>query len=545
MKVLAVIRWLIVLALCSMIATIGFQSFRDTTAGWSSLDRPDPDFFINARLDTKERKPIKGIVGCWNPGHAPSTQGSIVRLSLDRPLCVRFRDTDGWVMDLALSDQIPASEFFSAEDIILIKKYLEFREFQRAKKPNPPREITPEEKAGKLLFNRLYKQVWTSLYPVINGVHIPVLKPNANENWKRRTRDEDMVRDIFFPPAPKIAEVINLKDGLACNFGFSRPVSVTLAFDLNDKDKLPPLVAESLVTAAAPAGSPNAQEPLLILASPLTFATVILLLVLLIGIFLRLCFTTNILRDPSLRWRPHGLPQISLTHFQLSLWFFLVFAAFLYIWVLTGRFDGMSQTALFLVGIALVTSLGSATIPISEDQKELTLVYNETIAARADMTYEEVKYHVRSMLNQTKEALANLGAEGHAPDSPKVKEFRRDLAEYLRQDSFLRLPRHQRWVADLLSEDGEITLHRFQMLAWTLGLGVIFTFKVISELRMPDFPAEVLALMGISAGTYLGFRIPESRQIRETLLSQGSLNEDSKRSALRLKMESETPTPAK
>jgi hypothetical protein len=161
------------------------------------------------------------------------------------------------------------------------------------------------------------------------------------------------------------------------------------------------------------------------------------------------------------------------------------------------------------------------------------------------MTYEEVKAHVRSMLNQTKETLANLGAEGHTPDDPRVKEFRRDLAEYLRQDSFLRLPRHQRWVADLLSEDGEITLHRFQMLAWTLGLGVIFTFKVISELKMPDFPAEVLALMGISAGTYLGFRIPESRQIRETLLSQGSLDEDSKRSALRIKKETETTIPAK
>ena len=40
---------------------------------------------------------------------------------------------------------------------------------------------------------------------------------------------------------------------------------------------------------------------------------------------------------------------------------------------------------------------------------------------------------------------------------------------------------------------------------------------------MPIFPGEVLALMGISAGTYLGFRLPEAGKIKDSLASPESL----------------------
>ena len=50
--------------------------------------------------------------------------------------------------------------------------------------------------------------------------------------------------------------------------------------------------------------------------------------------------------------------------------------------------------------------------------------------------------------------------------------------------------------------------HRFQMMTWTLILGVIFIFGVFQQLAMPKFDATLLALMGISSGTYLGFKWP-------------------------------------
>jgi len=40
-------------------------------------------------------------------------------------------------------------------------------------------------------------------------------------------------------------------------------------------------------------------------------------------------------------------------------------------------------------------------------------------------------------------------------------------------------------------------------------LGVIFIAAVYNVLSMPDYPEQLLALMGISGGTYLGFKFPE------------------------------------
>ena len=62
---------------------------------------------------------------------------------------------------------------------------------------------------------------------------------------------------------------------------------------------------------------------------------------------------------------------------------------------------------------------------------------------------------------------------------------------------------------DILSDATGICFYRFQMFVWTLVLGVIFLSSVWYSLSMPEFSATLLALQGISAGTYLGFKIPE------------------------------------
>ncbi len=46
------------------------------------------------------------------------------------------------------------------------------------------------------------------------------------------------------------------------------------------------------------------------------------------------------------------------------------------------------------------------------------------------------------------------------------------------------------------------------MLVWTVVLGFVFVTKVVYDLAMPEFSATVLALVGISAGTYVGFKLP-------------------------------------
>ena len=65
------------------------------------------------------------------------------------------------------------------------------------------------------------------------------------------------------------------------------------------------------------------------------------------------------------------------------------------------------------------------------------------------------------------------------------------------------------FLRDVMSDPTGISLHRFQMFAWTLILGVIFIASVYKNLEMPQFSPTLLGLMGISSGTYLGFKVPE------------------------------------
>jgi hypothetical protein len=66
---------------------------------------------------------------------------------------------------------------------------------------------------------------------------------------------------------------------------------------------------------------------------------------------------------------------------------------------------------------------------------------------------------------------------------------------------------------DLVTDDkGVVALDRFQVLIWTLVLGGIFLNSVFLYLTMPEFSATMLALMGISSGTYIGFKLPMKNQ---------------------------------
>jgi hypothetical protein len=70
------------------------------------------------------------------------------------------------------------------------------------------------------------------------------------------------------------------------------------------------------------------------------------------------------------------------------------------------------------------------------------------------------------------------------------------------------LPSRGLWL-DLVADDkGVVALDRLQIVVWTIVLGGVFLNSVFWELTMPEFNTTLLALMGISSGTYIGFRLP-------------------------------------
>jgi len=70
------------------------------------------------------------------------------------------------------------------------------------------------------------------------------------------------------------------------------------------------------------------------------------------------------------------------------------------------------------------------------------------------------------------------------------------------------IPSRGLWL-DLVADDkGVVALDRLQIVVWTVVLGGVFLNSVFWDLTMPEFNVTLLALMGISSGTYIGFKLP-------------------------------------
>lgn len=84
--------------------------------------------------------------------------------------------------------------------------------------------------------------------------------------------------------------------------------------------------------------------------------------------------------------------------------------------------------------------------------------------------------------------------------------------------SGLKRSRAPAFISGLLDDGDGTSFHRFQIFGWTIILGIIFITKVIegprsrklsSGLAQPTFDDTFLTLMGISSGTYIGFKFTE------------------------------------
>jgi hypothetical protein len=223
---------------------------------------------------------------------------------------------------------------------------------------------------------------------------------------------------------------------------------------------------------------------------------VIVFLLALLILLLLLAQKSDILRDgPSAT----GAPKLSfsLARCQMAWWFFVIVAAFNYIWMVVGDSDSVTPGALMLLGISAATGLGGVVVDSSKRDQRQSL-QNEKAALTAGLTALEALMAVPAPAN-----LYDLQAE-HQQKTARLAEV--DTALH-------NLPTppgpSEGFLLDILRDETGVTFHRFQMAAWTVVLGFVFVISVYRNLAMPDFSATLLGLMGISAGTYIGFKIPD------------------------------------
>jgi hypothetical protein len=219
-----------------------------------------------------------------------------------------------------------------------------------------------------------------------------------------------------------------------------------------------------------------------------------------IGFFL-LARRSNVLRDPVSA--PYGArPPYSLARVQAAWWFFLILASYLLIGMVTGDFStSITGTTLVLLGISAGTAVGSAFI----DAGKTSLTNDAQDTANATALWDELK-----KLDVEIQQSADAVKSGNPSEARKLASQEALRTEKL---SMYRKLTHQSesFLLDILSDTGGVNFHRFQMMAWTLILGFIFVGHVYRDLAMPQFNETLLALLGVSAGTYLGLKIPESQ----------------------------------
>jgi hypothetical protein len=235
--------------------------------------------------------------------------------------------------------------------------------------------------------------------------------------------------------------------------------------------------------------------------------------------FVALARYTHIIRDAGAPRRPDGLRPYSLARGQMAFWFFLVITSYFFLWIVTGDMNTLNTSVLALIGISAGTALGSAFVdaakpvsvgssgnqPIVDVTRPHLEVLSELKQLRADTQKElEVLQRARTLISPSdKQALDN--------NERQQNEVRERLANYRWQSAYFAWPTWKGVMYDLLAENNLISFHRFQIFVWTLILGIMFVASVYNELAMPEFSATLLGLLGISAGTYVGFKLPETK----------------------------------
>ena len=166
------------------------------------------------------------------------------------------------------------------------------------------------------------------------------------------------------------------------------------------------------------------------------------------------------------------------------------------------------------MGISAGTALGEAMIDNGKDTAQTNQAQ--------DLTAE--KQALEQSITQTQAQLdaANQQASTQVTDQSNRDALNRQLTDSRTRlgqiDQQLRTLSAQQpatvssgFMRDILSDSSGYSFHRFQIFAWTIVLGIIFVSSVYNSLTMPEFSTTLLGLMGLSAGTYIGFKFPEQK----------------------------------
>jgi hypothetical protein len=288
---------------------------------------------------------------------------------------------------------------------------------------------------------------------------------------------------------------------------YAHDVGFTLTTVLGGRTvPLPTTILPPVLDGVA-AHSPEADRLLLQIASPWWTYIAIAIYLLVLAILIVLASRTDLVRDTAGCRRPDGLRPFSLARAQMAFWFLVIIGASLFLWLATGTWHILNDTCLWLIGIGSGTALGSAIIS-ETDVSSAKPDQRNPLGRKRRENLADFKISLDDEINKQTTALdAATTPEAKAPIQARLDALlaqKADLAQ---------MPDRgwKRLMNDWLTDGDVYSFHRYQMLAWTLVLGLFFIAKVWSKWELPTFDGTTLALLGITSGTYLGFKLQKNK----------------------------------
>lgn len=202
-----------------------------------------------------------------------------------------------------------------------------------------------------------------------------------------------------------------------------------------------------------------------------------------------------------LRHRPYSLGR-----FQMAFWFVLILSSFLFILAVTKDLNSLNPESFALLGISGATAL--AAVAIDQSKKEQVDKIEMAVAALGLKTCEDVQ------LLQNRHHVLSVPPDEETPEqaTARLETLEPVSTQWSAYKSAIAPIKSRGLLADLVNDINGPTIHRWQIVVWTFVLGAIYLTKVYTDLETPTFGQSLMALMGISSGVYLGFKIPE-RQV--------------------------------
>jgi hypothetical protein len=200
---------------------------------------------------------------------------------------------------------------------------------------------------------------------------------------------------------------------------------------------------------------------------------------------------TDMLRD-------RGTGYYSLGKSQMAFWGLVVVLSFAGVWYLTRTMERIPPQVLILIGISAATGLGA--IVIGNSKKTAS----QTKLAKKQVDLAKLQEEEQQLQQQPANApAAQIRLAAIQPEMNALAQEINDLSQEI-------APGQSRGFWRDICDDGNgASFHRLQVVIWTVVLGAVFIQSVAQVMSMPEFPDTLLYLMGISNGTYIGFKFPE------------------------------------